>query len=68
MSGEGSFLGKRNSVNKGTKVRKYMASWGMLVCLEGRVACREEERQRKTSVKGLPYMPCLGTRLYSVGR
>lgn len=45
MNGEGSFLGKRNSVNKGTKVRKYMVSWGMLVCLQGRVAGREEERQ-----------------------
>lgn len=51
MSGEGSFLGKRNSTNRGTEMREYMLcrrAHGCLVCLQGRVTGRREERTKDT--------------------
>lgn len=62
MSGEGSFLGKRNSVNKGTKKDKKVHGKLGNACVSRGESCQEGRgKTRKTSVKGLPYMPCLGT-------
>lgn len=73
MSGEGSFLGKRNRTNRGTEMPEYVVCrrvHGRSVFLEGRVTGgeRKELKAQKTSVQTLPYKPVREPGLYSIGR